>query len=414
MSILTKRRIILGSAVSALAIAPFVIRNCRKTTQLPMASTASSRPKDPLVVPSGKVDVIRDSVTFEPLVLPDDNIRSWTLNATLSNDNKWLFVSYCFNKDCQAKISYASLDNAGLPGTFIELNKFESQSVIMGFGCSSFTDQGRGQFSYYIGISEEGVNAYSNSFVYAPILHSGSEIVYASDLVTLAKIEYRTESWMPLVLYRKNHCWLDGQNAFISVQGSFLTRTDCGDAGDNRFHNLRSLRGVRDTERRSINSNLFLDGSTIGFLEAPARERDKSEKWDGAIDSYRTDPDGLRVSLNTDGTTRFEEPFPVPSFNRNTLLTKTHCFFGSVPSIQFFLAASLEKPQDYVHFRFSRDEIQLPDSGINYVFDPLLILPSGKHVLCARNVGTSFVSKAQELRLPLSTLGIIELPFKIG
>jgi hypothetical protein len=78
------------------------------------------------------------------------------------------------------------------------------------------------------------------------------------------------------------------------------------------------------------------------------------------------------------------------------------------------LTAILEAPQDYTQVRFLIDEIKLPESGINYVFDPLLILPSGKHLLCARNVGRSYVEKAKELGLPLSTLGIIELPFEIG
>jgi hypothetical protein len=135
--------------------------------------------------------------------------------------------------------------------------------------------------------------------------------------------------------------------------------------------------------------------------------------WDPFVDPYRTSA-GFFVSLNQDGTTHSEEAFPVPSYNRKILLTKTHCFFGSVPSVQFFLTAKLETPQDYFELAFSRDEIILPGSGINYIFDPLLILPSGRHLLCTKDVWRSFVGAARRRGLSLSTLGVVELPFRVG
>jgi len=395
------RRALLGGAVGVLAVSPFIIRNFRRTTQL---STSATSP-----------------ISFEPLSLPNGGILQGTLNAVLSNDNKWLLVSYCFGNDCQAHVCYVPLDQSGLPDTFVELKNFGSQSVVTELGCSSLPNQQNGWFSYNLRRLEDGVNACSASLECISLRHREKQIELSSDSVLLEKITFQMQKWVPTGVSGRNHFWLDGQDAFISVHGmqdASLTKIDCGNVDGNRFHKLRPLLqgpvGQRTISRR-ISSNFLLDGKTIKFLEAPARSTDLTKnQWNADVDSYRSDPEGISVSLNLDGTIELEKPFPVPSFFRKTLITQTHCFFPSVPSGQFFLTASLEKPQDYFELRFSKDEIQLPDSGINYVFDPLLILPSGRHLLCVRDVGISFVGKAKELGLPLSTLGIVELPFKIG
>jgi len=421
MNKVTKRRLILGTAVIALAISPFIIRNLRKTTQLP-TSTTFTISKDPSVVPSGKIDVVNDYITFVPLTLPQDNVHSGTLNSVLSNDNKWLLVSYCFGEDCQSQICYVPLDKFGLLETFVELKNFGTQSVVAELGCSSLSNQQNGRFSYRWRRLEDGVDACSESLECISLRHEGKKIECSSEPVLLDKIEFQMKQWGPFGVGGPNHCWLDGQNAFVSVrrdmQNASLTKTDCGNVDGDRFHSLRPLLqgpvGQRSISR-CITSNFLLDGKTVKFLEAPSRSMDTTGQWNPAVDPYRSDPDGLLVSLNLDGTIKSEEAFPVPSHNRKVLITNTHLFVTSTDSSgQFFLTAALKTPQEYFELRFSKDEIQLPDSGINYIYTPLAILPSGKHLLCARDVGRSYVDKARELKLPLSTLGIIELPFKIG
>lgn len=133
------------------------------------------------------------------------------------------------------------------------------------------------------------------------------------------------------------------------------------------------------------------------------------KKWDSSRDSYRS-VSGNLVSLNADGIIESQKPFAVPSHSRKTIMTRTHCLFPSIPSCQFFLFASLSEPQKLYKVTFPLDDIVLPDSGINYVFNPLLILPTGKHLLCVRNVGLDFEEDAQRLGLSLCELGIIELP----
>ena len=408
------RRALLGGVVGALAVSPFIIKHFRKTTPLPEGYVDTfPRAIDPSIVPSGKVDVVYDPVTFVPLTLPSEGIISWTQNAVLSNDNKWLLVSHCFGDDCQSQICYAPLDKSGLPETFVKLKDFGPKSVVTGLGCSSLDNRTGGRLSCRLQKFEEqkpddGGITFSLSLVCADLQTKGKTLEHSSESVVLRKDEFPAKSWGPLPVGQYNHRWLEGQNAFLAVLGfntrQDLYRVDCEDNDkDNRLQVLRPLKN--GDLHRDIGSNLFLDDKTITFLEAPMRLRGKDEKWNGAIDSYRTDPDGLLVSLNLDGTTNSEKSFPVPlySYLRKTLITKTHCFFRSIPSGQFFVIASFEKPQDYIKLGFALDEIQLPDSGINYIFEPLLILPSGRHLLCARDVGNVFVKKAQELGLPLST-----------
>jgi hypothetical protein len=424
MKISTKRRFLVGG-VGVLVVTPFIISGFRRTTLLPSVETYEVRLKgDPTVVPSGKIDVVREPITFEPLVLPSGDIRSWTLNAALSNDNKWLIVSYCFNDDDRSQICYAPLDSSGLPDTFMELESFGPKTVVRELGCSSLTKRGDGRFSYCLKKLEDGVDACSESLYYISLRQSGKKLTYSSESVLLTRREFRQKIWTNSGAGWRNHFWLEGQNAFISVQPgmqgiSSLIRTDCGNVDGDKFRSLRPLVegpvGNRSMNR-VIASNLILNGKTVNFLEAPVHLRDKNEKWDPFTDSYRS-VSGLIVSLDMEGMTKSEEPFPVPSYSgtmRKTLITKTHCLFSSVPSSQFFLSAALGTPQDYTRLNFSEEGTQLPDSGINFLYDPLLILPSGKHLLCACDVGRSFVDKARKQGLPLSTLGIVELPFKIG
>jgi hypothetical protein len=364
--------------------------------------------------------VVRDPVTFVPLVLPKRGIQVSALNAVLSSDSKWLLVSYCFGEDWRAQICYAPLAKTGLPETFVELENFDSRSAITELGCSSFADSANGRLSYQLRRLEDGAEVCSESLMCVSLRHSGKNLKPSSEPILLEKIEFQMKNWGLFGVGDRNHFWLEGQNAFISVRGlqtSSLVKTNAGiNVDGDRFRELRPLLqgpvGNRSVSRR-ICSN-FCDGTTMNFLESPIRiEEMAPSAWDSAIDSYRTNP-GLLVSLKSDGTLKSEEPFPVPAFFRKALITKTHCFFRSAPSGQFFLTAALGMPQDYVQLGFLKDELQLPDSGINFVFEPLLVLPSSRHLLCVRDVGTDFIDKAQKLGIPLSTLGIIELPFKIG
>jgi hypothetical protein len=53
------RRAILGTTVAALAVSPFIIKNFRKTTELPEDFVDTFPISiDPSIVPSGKVDMV--------------------------------------------------------------------------------------------------------------------------------------------------------------------------------------------------------------------------------------------------------------------------------------------------------------------------------------------------------------------
>ena len=409
------RRALLGGAVGALAVSPFIIKHFRKTMPLPYTATYEIE-RDTSVVPSGKVDVFNDFITFRPLTLPGGDIRSWTLNASLSGDNKWLFVSYCFGEDYRSHICCAPLDKFGLPETFIELKNFDSQSVIVGLGCSSLTNRGNSHFSYHWleYKADMGISIISMSCV--SLRQNGKKLEFFPDSVLLSKVERPAKKLEEVgAVGLRNHCWIGQQDIFFFAPArTLLVRANGKPAQDGGFTNLHHLlqEGMSNMEPRSINSNLFLDGEVVKFLSAPVRPQN-TDKWDRVLDPYRTDPDGLLFSFNFDGTIKSRETFPVPLFSRKTLITKTHCLFPD-RGHQRFLTASLEKPQDYIQLGFAMDEVQMPDSGINYVYDPLAILSSGRHLLCARDVGRSYVDKAKKLGLPLSTLEIVELPFKVG
>jgi len=415
MDKVTTRRLFLGGAVIALAISPFIIRNLRKTTELPQTGTFEVK-VDPSVVPSGKIKVFWDFITFQPLTLPGGEIRSGTLNASLSNDNKWLFVSYSFSEDHQSQICYAPLDKSGLPETFVELDNFGSQSFVLGMGCSSF-NSGSSRFSYRWRKYEKDTGINKGSLFCVSLRQQGQKLEYVPDsTLLLSKDECPAESvYLPGAVIA-NHCWLEGKNAFVSqnLTGMSLLRANCESVvSGERISFLRQLfKGVNNNipeGRRVIPSNLFLEEGTIKFFESPVSIR--PDKWDRDLDPYRTEP-GLLVSLDSEGAIKSEEVFPVPSCLRKTLLTRTHYLFHGSLSPQFFFTAALETPQEYSMLRFSQDDLE--DSGIAYIFDILAILPSGRHLLCARDVGRSYVDKAKELGLPLSTLGIIELPFNVG
>ena len=66
-----------------------MVRSFRKTDSLPWTKTYEVE-IDPAVVPSGKIDVYREKLVFKPLALPENAIQQWTLNAAVSNDNKFL------------------------------------------------------------------------------------------------------------------------------------------------------------------------------------------------------------------------------------------------------------------------------------------------------------------------------------
>ena len=413
MKISTKKRLLLGGAVSALAVAPFIIRNFRKTTQLPEGHVATfPATRDPSIVPSGKVDVVNDYITFEPLTLPSDDVHSWTLNAALSNDNKWLFVSYCSGSDCQAKICYAPLDRSGLPESFVELEKFGSQSAVVGMGCSSLSSRGSSQLSYRL--RKHGVDVCKDSISCVSLRQRGVRLEQLPDPVLLSESEFSAKELVLFGIGKSNHCWLNERNAFVfpNMSGVLLLMANCEKSSNERISTLRKLFNETDGEakdHRVITSNLHIEYNTIKFLEAP-RTIGGQGKLDPLVDPYRTDT-GLLVSIGLDGIAKSEKMFPVPSRNRKTLITNTHVLFHSY---EFFLTAALETPQEYFEFRFWRGDVVPPDTGINYIFVPLLILQSGRHLLCARDVGASFVGQARKLGFPLSTLGIIELPFKVG
>ena len=422
----TKRRLAIGSAITALVAAPFLLRNFRKTTQLPEGPVGTFPAlRDPSVVPSGKVDVVNDFITFEPLTLPESNIRSWTLNAVLSNDSKWILVSYRSRANDQSQICYAPLDKFGLPKTFADLKQFGLKTAIYGLGCSS-VNSGRGHFSYGLRKVETDANFPTNSLYRVPFQQKGKAIECSSEPVVL---DVGTEDQLPWESFRTcNHCWMDSQKEFFlehyeETTGEYsLVKASVENAAKGIFAHMRNtmqqekiyengkLVAIK-VQGNTIVSNLLLQNQAINFLEAPIQIRGR-DRLDPAVDPYRTSS-GLMVSMDLDGRINSEKPFPVPSWNRTTLMTRTHCFFPSTGG-QFFLTAALENPQDYFELRFSKGEIELPGSGINYVFDPLLILPSGRHLLCARDVGRSYIDKAKEIGIPLSELGIIELPFRVG
>ena len=380
--------------------------------------------RDPSVIPSGKVDVVNNYITFNALPLPKDDIRSGALNATLSGDNTTLIVSYRFDVSDQSQICCAPLDKFGLPETFVKLKDFGTKSAIYGLGCSS-TKSGHGYISYGLRKARIGTNSCINSLYCVPFRQKGKDIDCSSESVLLAEEIEQHSLWESFRIC--NHCWLDNQKGFVferrkDESDEFeLTQVNVEDFSKAQFRHMR-ITGRREKLFEDdklvavkvlgnvVRSNLLLQNGTVNFLEAPMGV--VNQKIGDIIDSYRTIP-GLLVSLDIEGNVKSEERFPVISHYRKTLITKTHCFFPSIGG-GFFLTAALETPQDYFELRFSKDELQLPDSGICYVFDPLLILPSGRHLLCARDVGRSFVDKAQKLGLPLSTLGIIELPFKVG
>jgi len=426
MDKVTTRRLFLGGAVTALAISPFIIRNFRRTTQLP-TSTTFPISKDPSVVPSGKIDVVDDFVSFKPLTLPRDDVRSLSLNATLSEDNKWIIVSYCFNENYQSQICYAPVNEAGLPDKFVELQSFDPKSVITGLGCSSSRND-TGRISYCLRNAENSNDTTCNESLFCVLFRQdgGRTIKYSTEPILLLQESLWPGAWCALGSNaRRYHCWLNA-TAFVAVHGTYdvaLVRVDTNNVSDTRFHSIRSLaRYEKIVENgklvalkasgNEVSSSLFSDGKALKFLETPLDVSPLPSTWDPMTDPFRT-VSGSLFLLDGEGAIKSEEPFPVPAFRRKTLITKTHCLFPSTGG-QFFVTAMLETPHDYTQVRFSKDEIKRPDSGIQYIFDPLVILPSGRHLLCARYVGRSYVDKAKEQRLPFSTLGVIELPFKVG
>jgi len=412
----TKRRLLVGGAVATLAISPFIIRNFRKSTQLPTGPVSTFPVSvDLSVVPSGKVNVVNEYITFEPLTIPADEVQPWTLNAAFSNDNKCLFVSYCSGNDFQAEVCYAPLDKSGLPQSFVVLEKFGSPSVVVGMGCSSLSNRGSRQLSYRLREHVKSANVCKDSISCVSFHQRGTRLEQLPDPVLLSESEFTAERLALSGISKSNHCWLDERNTFVfpNMSGTLLLMANCEkNVSEERISTLRKFFNEADgkaTDHRVIISNMHIADNTIKFLEAP-RTMVRQDKFDMFTDPYRTET-GLLVSIGFDGGVKSEEAFPVPSRNRKTLITNAYCLFDSS---EFFLTAALETPQEYFVFRFWGGDVVPPDTGINYVFAPLLILPSGRHLLCAREVGASYVDRAKKLGIRLSTLGIIELPFKIG
>ena len=311
-----------------------------------------------------------------------------------------------------------------MPESFDKLITFDPHSAILGMGCSSFNEDGSAQLSYHLSKFNQEKESTHLALFCKVLQNKETTLEYSSTSVLLTESEIRMKDFMEHLntIGNMNHCHLSGQPTFFysNISGSLLCKADYQKEDNDNISILHQFasKEMKPGEYRRLNSNLFYDGKTVKYLEAPVHEQEMDQKyyykkWDSSRDSYRSSAGNL-VSLNADGNIESQKPFAVPSHSRKSILTNTHCLFPSIPSCQFFLFASLNEPQKLYKLTFPLDDIVLPDSGINYVFKPLLILPTGKHLLCARNVGIGFEEDAKRLGLSLSEIGMVELPEKVG
>ena len=437
MNTIYSRRLFACIVIAILVAMPFVARFFRKSKQYaesagPAIVSISPNEVPKGVTPSGRMSI--SEVVFQPLALPNKNLQWDSIVATVSADSELLFVAYSYDTDWKAKLCYADIRSDFFKPPFQELYDSPSQTKYTSLGCSKRMDKASYTLSFAVLGTEPAKNESEicPEALYRTTLKRVEQKIVFDDAQDHRFIRLMNAPNGPQITKKlfdttsrginTFHLWLAnddklffggawGINAYDSTS-ELNTKTQLASPLLYKF--TESKDNQPGEIQKFLTSNIYEDSQgNLNFIEKKFPDGPIKQPSDVRAIPFNVG-DGHLVTIDRAGKVIRKRDFPaIHHPDQRVLLTSTHWCFMDVQANQGIIIAPLDNPKEYILCRFPEDQLRDEGSQFYYFIRILALLPDGRHVLCSRNVLPRHRKEAIAKHLPLSELGIVELPFSL-